>query len=541
MEIIKKQISSQSFSGGSMNNVTTIYFPIYLTQKFEDLGLYTDTTNPLPKTTIAFPGILDLNYDGTQQKECLITNKCQVVSTITNCTTYGGSEGSIQVTPIPTADCPGPVTYEWYGPQGFSSQNLTITNLYAGDYSLKITDANCDKTYKIFNVQEPPPLSTDLIVNNSQVNASTGICNGIATVIAVNGVPPYTYAWYSAGTTTPVLGTTTTLNNLCIGSYYVVVTDSDGAVVSTTFEITEPEPLSGRTINIINIDCNNEPGSVEVEGFGGIVGTGYTYQLLQGNPATVIQQNVTGLFENITQSNSAYIVRIIDSIGQTFDLYVSVTQPVLPITITPTGIIPFATIPVMNNDGLSLDDGDLLPFGRYSFSITGGLGIQQGASVVYDVSLEPVMVQNSVTGVYNSSANQGVDPILANSSTFYTLESGWYSVLVSDGFCEKSSNIYIGHEFDPSVGVVDASGSGGYLQAQVSNPVGYYLLSITWSDGASFACPGALMGSPCPTTNVNSNTHASGTEIDLEVIFVNSSTPTVSLDWRSFKRRYRIP
>lgn len=528
MEIIKKKYRYHNLSAETFN------FPIFITQNLFNTGIYTDVANINNDVITGFTSSWDLSYDGSLQKNCKTTNKCQVTPTITNVTSYNGNDGSIviNVTNLNTPDCPGPLEIEWLGPNFNSTGSYNINNLYSGSYTLKIIDADCNRTFKSYYIQQPPALDSDLLVDNSQVNATNNICNGSATVTVTGGAPPYTYAWYSAGTTTPIISTNSQITNICLGSsYYVVVTDSDGTIVTEFFTLELPEPLSGRTISKTDIDCQGTPGAVEVEGFGGVVGTGYTYQLLSGTPAVPIDQNITGIFNNITQINSAYIVRIIDAVGQQFDLYVSITQPIPAITITINSTSNAQT------DGF---DGDTPtdPDGEFTFSVIGGGGITQNNSVVYNVSADPVFDTGCGYTIENSPVGGG-GYALANSTTLYALSSGWYEVVASDLECETTIKNCVNHSYTSSVGITSIG--GGKLRASISNPTGYNFYLIKWSDGQNYVCPGVLTGSPCGSQILDSNPHASGSQIVLEVIWVDSADPTNDAKWRTFKRIFKIP
>jgi len=86
-----------------------------------------------------------------------------------------------------------------------------------------------------------------LIATATSTDASIGICDGTATVIASGGTPPYSYLWDgSAG-----FQSTITAVGLCPGTYVVTVTDADGntsdaaVIVSEYTTIVEHELLSG--------------------------------------------------------------------------------------------------------------------------------------------------------------------------------------------------------------------------------------------------------------------------------------------------------
>jgi uncharacterized protein (DUF2141 family) len=534
MEIIKRKIGYQDL-GVTPNltfTATTFYFPLFLTQSYEDIGIYTDVKDSLADVVTGFTSAWNLSYDGSLQKDCKTSNKCLVTNTVSPATFYNASDGSLNVviTNQNTLDCPSPITINWTGPDGFVSSNLNNNNLKAGSYTLKITDANCDRTIKTYNIGQPGPLDSEIGINNSQVNDTNGTCSGSATVTVTGGRPPYTFAWYSAGTTTPVLGTSITLTNICIGDYYVVITDSDGTVVTEFFNISQPPPLSGIVKTVINIDCQGNSGEIKVQGIGGYITNGYSYTL---NGVT----NNTGIFDSNITTQATYNVIITDNGSSTFTLPVVITQPITPIQIN------FSSTSNSFNDGI---DGDIStdPTGQLTFSVTGGQSFpcpSTPSSACYNVSIESIFKVGAGYGSFENSSVSSGDYVVANSSTFYTLPSGWYRVTASDNECEATLDTYIDHQFTSSVDISSTS-TPGQLRADISNVSGFNWLTIKWSDGAQIACPGALVGTPCVSiTSLPSNTHQPGTEITLEVVWVDSSAPTNQLFWRSFKRAFKIP
>lgn len=525
MEIVKRKIYYKGMKGllNPVVTATTLNVPIFLSQDLFNIGIYTDSKNTISDIITGFTANWDLSYDGSLQKDCRTTNKCLVTETITNVTYYNASDGSVSVnvTNQNTLDCPGPLTLNWVGPDGFTSSNLNLVNLKAGNYTLKITDGECNRTYKSYYIPQPPALDSEISVNNSQVNDTNGTCLGEATVNATGGRPPYTYAWYSAGTTTPVLGINTTLSNLCVGNYYVIITDSDGSQVTEIFNISQPPPLSGIVKSVINIDCQSTSGEIKVQGIGGYITNGYSYTL-NGNT------NNTGIFNSNITTPGVYNVIIADNGVSTFTLPVTITQPITPISLS---------------FSVSNSSNDKSPAtGSVSFTVQNGQSFPcpgNTSSSCYYVNLTPVIgpTPNGNNIYYGSTGAGGYT--IANSTTFYGIESGWYELVASDDNCTSSDYVLVLHTFESSVSV--SNYGGGKLEASVSNPSGFNWYLIQWSDGSSIPCAGALLGSPCSTTSLVSSIHTSGTEIDLEVIWVDSTSPTADTLWRSFKRKYIIP
>ena len=396
MEVYKRQYGYEDF--GRTNTLvitaTTLNFPFFLKQSFEDMGIYTDTENPVFEV-IDLKGIWNTSNDGSGQKPCLNLNNCSVAITETPISFFGNNNGGLSAV---VSTCPTPQTVQWSGPNGYTSTNLNISGLISGNYSLKITDASCDVTYVSYFLQQPQGLSFNVSTTNSQVNDVNGTCNGSASVNVQGGQPPYTYSWYS-GTTS--FGTTSGLTNLCAGLYTVMITDASGTIVSSIFNITEPSVLSGSVITTTNIDCNGgSTGSITVLGLGGYLTTGYTYNMT--GPVTA--SNTTGNFINLPAGS--YTIQISDNAVSTFNLPVTLTQP---LTVSSSLSVPSSSI--------------IGCFGSASGSLT---VYPTGGNGIYTVQL----VQTAPTfGLINTSS---IAPY-----TFTDLDVGNYTVNIWD-----STNCY---------------------------------------------------------------------------------------------------
>ena len=77
-----------------------------------------------------------------------------------------------------------------------------------------------------------------------------GICTGLAVASPSGGTAPYTYLWND-----PLAQTNDTASALCVGTYQVLVTDSNGCIDSVSITITEPTQLSVFS-DSLNASCN---------------------------------------------------------------------------------------------------------------------------------------------------------------------------------------------------------------------------------------------------------------------------------------------
>ena len=403
MEIYKRKVGYQDYD--RTNNLiitgTTLYFPFFLTQNLEDIGIYTDVNNTVPYVVTGLTGVWNTTGITNTQKPCLVNNVCTFTDTITQSSAVSNT-GTITVSAI------GGCTYSsagisWTGPNNFvasPSSSLNLTNLAPGNYTLKIVQDNCDITYKSYFVPQSQSLSySNLIKTDSQTNANIA-CGGSASVTPQGGTPPYTYNWYSGvtsnsyGNGTIATSSVISITGLCAGTYTVQITDSNGTTVSAMFNITQQQQLGGSILTQTNVDCfGNNTGNLTVVGSGGTLTTGYSYTLSASTPV-VLTTNTTGLFTNLV--SASYLVVITDNVGSTYNIPVTITQPVIVTSvITPTNV------------GC---------FGESNGSI---VVTPSGGNSSYDIRLD------KGTSIVNQVGN-------VTSYSFNGLSSGYYKVTVFD-------------------------------------------------------------------------------------------------------------
>lgn len=158
----------------------------------------------------------------------VLTNPAVISATVSedgaSCT--GRADGSIVVSG--TTGGVGTYTYHWSGPNGYSTNTQSISNLRPGTYILTITDSNgCIKQYTK-NITNGKTLNPHLSITNA--NPCSYTCNATATVAPTGGNSPYFYLWNTGSTTSTVTG-------LCAGTYTCVITDVIGCVYNVTVVI----------------------------------------------------------------------------------------------------------------------------------------------------------------------------------------------------------------------------------------------------------------------------------------------------------------
>ncbi|MCG8701831.1 MAG: hypothetical protein MI922_27505, partial [Bacteroidales bacterium] len=196
-----------------------------------------------------------------------------------------------------------PYKYSWN--HGSKDQNLS--DIMAGNYTVKVIDNNsCVKSVSA-TVNEPPAL-VSRFANIKNVPCQ-GDNTGAITTSVTGGMPPYTYVWSNGDSTAAI-------NNLVIGKYDVTITDSNGCISALSTEITEPTKLTGEVTNVNDINCfGTNEGAISIDIKGGT--PPYTYGWSNGDN----QQNLTRI------PAGDYSVKVTDYNGCQINLESSVQQP----------------------------------------------------------------------------------------------------------------------------------------------------------------------------------------------------------------------
>jgi len=258
----------------------------------------------------------------------------QINLTPTNNVCAGDCNGQIEASP---QDNYTPYTYNWSDGQ---TSNPAI-NLCDGTYTLTFTNRlGCSATASE-DISAPNPLS--LSVSHTDVSCYGG-SDGSVSVNVSGGSSPYNYNWF---TQTGLVGNTSTVNNLPIDKYYILVTDANNCNMLDSVIVLQPDSPLISSISKEDTRCfGSSDGNVYLTPLGGT--PPYTY--LWSNGAT--SQNLTSIPAGL------YQVEITDANGCTGTNQIQVSEP--------TEII---------NNGISTTDNICWGgnTGSISIDITGGL------------------------------------------------------------------------------------------------------------------------------------------------------------------------
>ena len=375
---------------------------------------------------------------------------------------FGVCNGSATATT--SGGTPG-YTYLW-SPSG--GTGVTASGLCAGNYSCLVTDLNGCTLTQTFTITEP----TLLTVASAGFNVTCfGACDGQVVAIPSGGTPNYTFAWSSGCTGA-------SCNNICAGTYSVIVTDMNGCTATSSATVTEPTDIS-ITTSTVSAHCNFADGSASCTFLGG-TGTLTPVWYSPASPGATLN--------NVTPGS--YYVVVTD--GNGCDDTANVTVGNIPGVVASAGTITPVSCFGGNN-------------GAASVNIVGGTG-----TITYAWSCSP-----SVT---NTATN---------------LVAGPCSVVVTDSAgCNSTVNITINEPTDLTIGatatpgVICAGQSSTLTGSAAGGTPGY---QYAWMPGALPGATNVLV--PTATTNYTVYVTDANLCVDSATVSVTVNPNPVALLW----------
>lgn len=177
-----------------------------------------------------------------------------------------------------------------------SNTNPSLINVFAGNYSLTVSDSrNCSVVTQAI-IDEP----NQIILNLSSINATCGFADGSATASVSGGQAPYTYLW---NTIPPQ--STSSIFNLAAGNYSVTVTDSENCTESGTVSVVQPGNMN-LIINKTDVTCNGfSDGTAIVTVNGGLAPFSYLWNTIPPSISQSISNLAIGSYSvTVTDANN---------------------------------------------------------------------------------------------------------------------------------------------------------------------------------------------------------------------------------------------
>lgn len=200
-------------------------------------------------------------------------------------------------------------TYRWTGPNGYTSSQLNISGLAAGNYTLTVTDKNGCTYILPVEVQS----ISEIVVNESISNITCrGAANGSISATAnggTNSLLGFSYLWNTGSTAT-------TISNLAPGNYNVRITDNgSGCFINKSYIITQPASALALTTTKTNATGCSSLGTITATGSGGT--SPYNYSV---NGIALSGNSIGSLYAG------DYTVSVTDANGCTTSKLVTITD-----------------------------------------------------------------------------------------------------------------------------------------------------------------------------------------------------------------------
>jgi hypothetical protein len=207
-------------------------------------------------------------------------------------------------------------TYNWTGPNSFTSTNNDLTNLCAGAYIIIVNDGITTIT-DTFNIIQPQPITSTLLVDSI-------IChNGIsqAEINVWGGTQPFIYNWSN--------GSNSYITTVYYGAHSINVTDQNGCSISQSFSLTNPDSIMSIT-SPTSINCfGGNNGSITINILNGGISP-YSFSDDNG-----LNYQISNTFSNLLTGSYSFLISDIN--GCLGSAYSEVMQPSV-LTSTTTAI-----------------------------------------------------------------------------------------------------------------------------------------------------------------------------------------------------------
>lgn len=273
----------------------------------------------------------------------------------TNVICFGNNDGTITLTAT------GATLYSIDNGTTFQASG-SFTGLAPNTYTIIVQNALGCQATGTATIIEPIQLTA---IPGFQNESCFGACDGFVVVAPGGGTSPYNFSWVGAS---GVVGTSTVVNSLCVGTYTVTVTDNNGCFVTAPTTVSGPTQVIITAINTTPEQCPFDcQGTITVFASGGTGG----YQYSADNGATFQPANA---FINVC--TGAYTIVVEDNTGCAATGITNIAAP------SPLIITPSTTDTVCIGQSTTITASTVGGTGSVMFNWDNGLGL--GASHLVD-------------------------------------------------------------------------------------------------------------------------------------------------------------
>ncbi len=307
------------------------------------------------------------------------------------------------------------------------------------------------------NVTTSTPTTCSVALNTMDETCFSD-CDGSITATGSGGTPPYSYVWNNTQTSS-------TISNLCPGTYTVTLSDGNGCTSSASTTI------NGNSQILVNVtetatSCLGNDGVVSVNVTGG---TGsYTYIWNNNNTTNTINSLTPGTYiVTVTDGNNCTTVAdafVQDGCNCNINVFIDPLDEQCAgdcsgiITLIPSGGTP--PYDYIWSDNQTSDVADNLCPGTYTATVTDATGCSTTASISIGTTSDLTLATSSTdescqgndgTATVQATSGIGTYTYLWNNNgtdnNISNLTSGNYTVTVTDGLnCTSTAVVLVGND-----------------------------------------------------------------------------------------------
>lgn len=377
-----------------------------------------------------------------------------VTTTKSNVRCFGNSAG------LTTASANGgtsPYSYAWSNGVNTATNN----NLFAGTYTVTVTDANgCTISTPVTITQPAAPLA---VSGTPTAVACYNVPTGSILTNTTGGTSPYLYQWNNGNSNS-------TINNLSAGNYTVTVTDALGCTVVGNYTVSQPAASLSASTTGTPVSCfGGSDGTASVNANGGT--SPYNYSWSTGSSGN----SISGI------SAGTYTVTVTDANGCTTSRSITISQPATALSLSNSSInvscfgtssgssvitASGGTSPYTYNwsTGSTTAGISSLAAGSYTVTVTDAKGCTSTSTSSISqpaAALSLSYTSNNINCTGNSIGSIDVTPTGGTSPYSYQ----WSNGSTQQNITNLSANTY-------TVTVTDANGCTDQLSVAVTQPSG---------------------------------------------------------------------
>ena len=242
----------------------------------------------------------------------------------TNVSCKGNNTGSLDIEVNGTT----PYNYSWEGPDNYMAYgNKKISSLYAGEYTVTVTDGHSCTATAEYEITEPATaLSATVTIDSVKCFGGN---DGSINIVAAGGTPinGSKYQYRLSTEADGVIAATRELSSQYAGEYHIIVSDDNACTVNIDTIIGQPAAaMAFASVTVDSVKCFGENnGKIQINVTGG--NGGYTYAWTGPNSYTGNAATIENLYAG------EYHVTVTDRKGCSISKDTAVGQPAASLTI----------------------------------------------------------------------------------------------------------------------------------------------------------------------------------------------------------------